>query len=130
MFDTIKSTVEPTAGEWVSEHGFVVTYPEVKVAPDSLEAVFYQARYRDDGVIVASIHGPRGCSLDDPQVIANANIMAAAKELLAVAVEIEANTALSDALRKKARAAIRKAKGLTNGQEAHRPRRRRKLAYL
>lgn len=129
MFDLTKSTVEPTAGEWISEHGFVVTYPERKYAPDSLEAAF-ASRFRDDGAIVASIHGPRGCSLTDPQVIANANIMAAAKELMAVAVEIEANEALSDALRKKARAAIRKAKGLSNGQEAHRPRRRRNAAYL
>ncbi|GJH00233.1 hypothetical protein [Paraburkholderia terrae] len=128
MFPPIKSTVEPTAGTWVAEHGFVVTYPERPPQTDPFEIRFMDL---DKGEIVASIFGPKGvAAMDDPQAIADANVMAAAKELYAVAVEIEANTALSDALRKKARAAIRKAKGLTNGQEAHRPRRRRKLAYL
>ena len=127
MFPPIKSTVEPTAGTWKAEYGSVWSYfpsPTLDAAPGAFIDT-------PEPVLIASVYG-KGVlrSVEEPEVVANTNIMAAAKDLLAVAVEIEANTALSDALRKKARAAIRKAKGLTNGQEAHRPRRRRKLAYL
>ena len=105
----IKSTVEPTPGNWKSAYGCVWAHDEVEAGPFGMVD-------RTEPKLVATAYGQQSVSGDDPHVIANVNLIAAAKELLEVAEGIASNEALSPALRKKARAAVRKAKGVRNGR--------------
>jgi hypothetical protein len=101
----IKSTVEPTPGNWKSAHGCVWAHDETEF----VHGMFID---RTEPKLVATIYGKESVAGDDPHVVANTNLIAAAKDLLEVAESIASNEALSSALRKKARAAVRKAKGI------------------